>query len=191
MAHSSELMGRGVDGICGSDLLFIQRLEVALFCLHVDSTGSVRAFLRAHAVRAVRLIAGSSPQVAGFPPNRRLPAQIRSLGDQQNQINGNIRLNLAQLKRTTNFISEAIKPTGMLGSKSKENSFHYFISVIQTLLLPLRMKTRRQKIYTSVPLQSNAVQPPFEFPSRSASGEPLPLGQGLGEGPAGPSTPDT
>lgn len=26
------------------------------------------------------------------------------------QINGNIRLNLARLKRTTNFISEAIKP---------------------------------------------------------------------------------
>lgn len=104
-------------------------------------------------------------------------AQIRSLGDQQNQLNGNIRLNLAQLKRTTNFISEAIKPTGMLGSKSKENSFHYFISVIQTLPLPLRMKTRRQKIHTSLPLQSNALQTPFQFPSRSTSGEPLPLGQ--------------
>lgn len=63
------------------------------------------------------------------------------------QINGNIRLNLAQLKRTTNSIAEAIKPTGMLGMKSNKNSFHYSIFAIQTLLLPSRMKTRRQKIY--------------------------------------------
>lgn len=63
------------------------------------------------------------------------------------QINGNIRLNLAWLKRTANFISEAVKPTGMLGIKSSKTSFHYFIFAIQMLLLPLSMKTRRQKIY--------------------------------------------
>lgn len=33
VAHSSAMMGGGVDGICGSDLLFIQCLEVALSCI--------------------------------------------------------------------------------------------------------------------------------------------------------------
>jgi len=69
------------------------------------------------------------------------------------QINGNIRLNLARLKRTTNFISAAIKPTGMLGIKSNNNSFHYFIFAIQMLLPPSRTRTRRQERYRRVPDQ--------------------------------------
>lgn len=91
------------------------------------------------------------------------------------QINGNIRLNLARLKRTMNSISEAIKPTGMLGIKSKKNSFQYFIFAVQMLLLPWSMKTRRQKMNCCVPFQANGLEAPSGIPSVSAGVTP-PLG---------------
>lgn len=91
------------------------------------------------------------------------------------QINGIIRLNLARLKRTTNFISEAIKPTGMLGIKSNKNSFHYFIFAVQMLLLPSSMKTRRQEIYQCVLFQTSGFESPSVFLAVSASGQHLPL----------------
>lgn len=86
------------------------------------------------------------------------------------QINGNIRLNLARLKRTMNSISEAIKPTGMLGIKSKKNSFQYFIFTVQMLLLPSSMKTRRQKMNCCVPFQANGLEAPSGIPSVSPLG---------------------
>lgn len=86
------------------------------------------------------------------------------------QINGNIELNLAQLQRTTNFISEAINPSEMLGIESNKTSFHYFFFAIQMLLLPSSMKSRRQKMCWCGPLQAGGIEPPSEFPSVSVFG---------------------